>query len=72
MFMTETELYDLTGYKSPSAQVRWLKAHAWKFVLTCTGKPRVSRTYCEQKLGVKRADAEDDQPNWNALNGTTT
>jgi transposase InsO family protein len=72
MFLTDLELYELTGYKLPSAQRRWLRDRGWKHELNRAGKPRVSRAYCESRLGVTRA-THIDQPNWEALlDGKTT
>lgn len=70
MFLTDIELEELTGYRSSSAQIGWLRKHGWKFVLNRLGQPRVARAYCEAELGV-RAE-QPDEPNWEALSGSTS
>ena len=50
MFLTDDELFHLTGYKLPGWQVRWLKAHTWRFEVSAIGRPVVARAYAEQRL----------------------
>ena len=42
MFVTEAELQKLTGYTRPSAPVRWLTRHGWRFSVNALGKPIVA------------------------------
>lgn len=70
MFLTDEELIELTGYRLPSAQRRWLRTRGWRHEVNRMGRPRVARSYCEARLcGVTTVD--DDEPNWEALSGTT-
>jgi hypothetical protein len=51
MFLDDEELERLTGYVRHSAQVRWLRSHGWNFEVAASGRPVVSRSYSESKLG---------------------
>jgi hypothetical protein len=66
MFLTDDELQELTGYKLPSAQRRWLRERGWRHEVNRVGRPRVARAYCEARLGVAHAE-DTDEPNWEAL-----
>lgn len=50
MFLTDAELTELTGYKRPADQRRWLTEHAWIFEISRTGRPRVLSSYVENKM----------------------
>lgn len=50
MFLTSTELLDLTGYRRPSLQIAWLRAHRWRFAVNAAGHPRVARGYFEARM----------------------
>lgn len=41
MFLSETDLQSLTGYKRPADQRRWLTSHGWGFEVRADGKNRV-------------------------------
>jgi hypothetical protein len=58
--LSPDELEELTGYKIPACQIKWLKAHGWCYVEAKGGRPKVSRKFAEQKLGVVQP-ANDDQ-----------
>lgn len=51
MLLNPEELQDITGYVRHSAQARWLREHGWMFELAASGRPVVSRSYAELKLG---------------------
>ena len=36
MFITHQELIELTGYKAPHCQARWLDRNRWRYVLNTT------------------------------------
>lgn len=42
MILTPSDLHDLTGYVRPSAQVRWLRRHGWRFTVNALGVPVVA------------------------------
>jgi len=41
MFLTRNEIIELTGYRIPSAQIRWLRAEGFKFKVGADGYPRI-------------------------------
>lgn len=41
MFLSDTDLQSLTGYKRPADQRRWLVSHGWAFEIRADGKNRV-------------------------------
>jgi hypothetical protein len=60
MFLTDTELIELTGWRRVFDQCRWLKAHGWKFEISGIGRPVVMRRHAEQKM----LDGADAKPEW--------
>lgn len=69
LLLTEEELVELTGYKVPKYQAKWLKDRGWRFELNRLGQPRVDREYYRQQMGVQGAKPEppEAQPNWAAM-----
>ena len=41
IFLTNHEVTDLTGYRVPSKQIRWLRDEGFKFKVAADGYPRV-------------------------------
>lgn len=41
MFLTPQQLYDLTSYVQPAAQIRWLQKNGVQHFVRGDGKPRV-------------------------------
>lgn len=64
MFLTDTELLELTGYQIFAWQARWLERHRWKFERSRTGRPVVSRAYAEFRL----SDGQQEEPTRVSLN----
>lgn len=52
MFLSKTDIEELTGYKLAGKQIEWLDTNAWVFVISALGHPKVLRTYAEKKLGL--------------------
>lgn len=52
MFMTPEEVADLTGYQKPSAQIRWLEAERFGYVIGGDGQPKVLRDVVLSRLGA--------------------
>jgi hypothetical protein len=48
--LTELELAGITGTPQHKLQVDWLRANAWAFSLTRSGRPVVGRLYANLKL----------------------
>lgn len=68
MFLTETELRDLTGLKRPAAQFAWLRANGWPVERDAAGRPRVLRAVVEARMGAVPLHQQAG-PNWEALGG---
>jgi hypothetical protein len=50
-FLSAEDLIELTGRKSAHRQTEWLRKKGWKFEVNATGRPIVSRSYLEYRLG---------------------
>jgi hypothetical protein len=50
MFLTQQELHQLTDYKRPSDQIRWLTEHGYRFDVGASGRPKVLRSVIENRL----------------------
>jgi len=64
LFLTHDELVELTDLKIPSAQIRWLKSHAYPFEIGASGKPKVLRALLMQRLAIP---AKQSEPNFDAI-----
>ena len=51
MFLTREEIKQLTGYRIPSKQIRWLQQEEFKFKVAADGRPRVLKTEVEFQMG---------------------
>ena len=51
MFLSAAQITDLTGYQRHADQRKWLAARGWVFEVAATGRPIVSSTYAESRLG---------------------
>ena len=67
MFLTETDLRELTGYQIHAYQRRWLKQRGWKFEESATGRPVVLRAYAESRLSDQPVEAAPWSPNLAAM-----
>lgn len=63
MFLTEEELFELTGYRMASKQVKHLKAQRIPFHVNRAGHPRVARAVFEGGV-AKAAQAAQPKPTW--------
>jgi hypothetical protein len=61
--LNQEEMVELTGYQVPAWQIKWLDAHDWKYVVSAGGRPKVSRKYYEQQMGVISAD-DNQEPDF--------
>ena len=68
IFLNTEEIHDLTGFKLATAQCRWLASNGYPFDKTHSGKPKVLRSYLEQRLcpNLSRLQAFEE-PNFEAL-----
>ena len=63
MFLTWTEISELTGYKYKKLQIKWLLSRGYKFEVSANGSPKILKTYVEQILGGKlKYKAKQSQP----------
>lgn len=66
MFLTVTELQELTGYRKPALQRRWLTENAYSFDVRADGCPVVSRASYESRHQAPLA-RKKTRPNLAAL-----
>lgn len=78
LFLTPAELVDLTGFKAPHCQARWLTRNRWRFVLNRRREPKVARQHFADRMGCSDGTvaghaalinqaAAGEQPNFAAL-----
>jgi hypothetical protein len=69
LFLTKEELINLTAYKTPSAQCRWLRREGFTFRIAADGKPRVLRQAVLLAMGgaAEQVSEERQEPNWAAF-----
>tara|TARA_Y100001949_G_C15882598_1_gene284486 strand:+ start:320 stop:529 length:210 start_codon:yes stop_codon:yes gene_type:complete len=65
--LSDDELFNLTGYKKPKAQKRWLDAQGINAPINAKGK--VVTTWWAVNHPIHRGSANDDTPNFEALEG---
>ncbi len=68
MFLTAIEVQELTGYRKPTLQRRWLAANGYSFDVRGDGRPVVSRSHYESRHAPKGA-RRPSAPNFAALDG---
>lgn len=68
MFLTESEIIDLTGFRQPSKQVEHLKAQRIPFHTNRSGHPKVARAILEgAKAATEKATQKQSwSPSWAA------
>jgi hypothetical protein len=49
-YLTDGELFELTGRRQSTRQVEWLARNDWLFAVTDLGRPRVARAYWARRL----------------------
>ncbi len=74
LFLSKDEIAELTGYKLPAHQCRWLQERHWVFERNATNRPIVGRDYARSRLGgAKQAmptpspSSSIPRPNFGAL-----
>lgn len=66
MFLTDDELFALTGYRRNADRCRWLKKNGWTFMRSAiTGRPVVSRNYAESRLNGAQIASAKPEPKLN-------
>jgi len=69
MFLTQTELAELTERKRKGEQIAWLKANGYHYAIGANGHARVLREHLHARLcGIGMAAAPATlEPNWGAM-----
>lgn len=69
MFLTQTELAELTERKRKADQIAWLKANGYSYAIGANGHARVLREHVQAKLcGASiTATPAAAEPNWAAM-----
>lgn len=68
LFLNNEEICDLTGFKLATAQCRWLTDNGYPFDVNHSGKPKVLRSYLEQRLCPAAISSRGfEEPNFEAL-----
>lgn len=71
MFLTHAEVERLTGKKRPSAQIRWLRKRGYRIDVNGLGEPILAIAEYTRKA-VGGAYARHEEPNWGAMNGSSS
>jgi hypothetical protein len=71
LFLTDSELEYMSGYKQPAAQIRWLQKWGIRHVVSSLGNPRVTRSAVEGTTKTEPVKPRTE-PNWAALDDWKT
>jgi hypothetical protein len=65
------ELGELTSYKRPSAQIKWLESQNYPFDVGGDGYPKVLASYVQRRLGgeqlINKVTKNSPRPNFKSL-----
>lgn len=61
MLLSHAEVADLTGYRKPSAQIRWLEAQKIPYLTGGDGRPKVLRAPLIERLSGSYAQQPTKQ-----------
>lgn len=64
LLLSESELEELVGSPRVCSQIEWLTKNRWRYVLSRTGRPRVSRAFAMAVLGSSTTQASPTEPIW--------
>ena len=64
MFLTESELVELTGYRQKSKQAAQLKAARIPFHINRAGHPKVAKAVLEGRKTTEQAKPKAWSPSW--------
>lgn len=69
LFLTQSELVELTERRRKAEQIAWLKGNDYPFAIGANGHARVSREFVLAILGGVRINAAQSlpEPNWGAI-----
>lgn len=72
LFLSKDEVAELTGYKVPALQCRWLRERGWVFEQNRNNRPIIGRGYAKCRLGGGDAvppPSGGTRPNFAVLQG---
>lgn len=69
MFLTQSELAELTERKRKGEQIAWLKANGYHYAIGANGHAKVLREHLQARLcGISAPTAPaSPEPNWGAI-----
>lgn len=67
MFLSDDELQELTGYKRPADQRRWLLDNGFIFAVGARGRPKVARKEALRHLVGGEQEPTGSEPDWRHL-----
>jgi len=69
MFLTQSELAELTERKRKADQIAWLKANGYTYAIGANGHARVLREHVQARLcgAIMAAAPATTEPNWAAM-----
>lgn len=70
IFLDQSELEELTGYKTNKGKADWLKNRGWVFEISRLGRVKVLRKYAEMQLGMpheSKDTSKQTEPNFDSL-----
>lgn len=53
LILTPEEVEGLTDFKQPKRQIEYLAQRGWKFEVGASGRPKIARSYYEERMGAK-------------------
>ena len=54
MLLTHIQIVEITDYKRPADQIKWLRREGWHFVVGASGRPKVSVEEFQQHMVGKQ------------------
>ena len=66
MILSADEVEKLTDRPQPKKQIEWLTRRGWVFEVGASGRPKVSRTYFDQRMG-NTGTASHWEPDWSKV-----
>lgn len=58
VILTRAQVTELSGYRKPSCQIKWLKRQGLRFFVGADGYPRVPTSEIERKPAVKATEPD--------------
>lgn len=71
LLLSPEEVAELTDRPQPKRQIEYLVAHGWRFEVGASGRPKVARSYYEERMGGKPVKARKAVRTEGLARGTT-